>query len=55
MNNRSLEIQDNLSRLEARYNAALDRYKIAVSHAEWQADYELKKQSLALDVWKETN
>ena len=55
MNNRSLEIQDNISRLESRYNAALDRYKLAVSHAEWSAEYDLKKKSLALDIYKETN
>ena len=49
MNNRSQEIQNQLSILEDRYNAAYDRYKTELAHAEWQSEYELKKDSLALE------
>lgn len=55
MNNRSQEIQNQLSILEDRYNAAYNRYKTELSHAEWQAEYDLKKDSLALDEWKAKN
>lgn len=55
ISNKSQEIQNELSILEWRYNAALDRYKLAVSHAERAADYELKKNSLQLDWYKELN
>ena len=52
--NRTQEIQDTLSNLETRYNAAYDRYKTELSQAQWQAEYDLKKQSLELDWYKAT-
>ena len=55
INNKSQEIQNQLSILEDRYNAAYNRYKTELSHAEWQAEYNLKEQSLALDEWKAKN
>ena len=55
INNKSQEIQNQLSILEDRYNAAYTRYKTELSHAEWQAEYELKKDSLELDWWKAKN
>ena len=55
INNKTQEIQNNLSILEWRYNSALTIYKTAVSHAEWAADHELKRQSLELDYYKELN
>ena len=55
MNNKSQEIQNQLSILEDRYNAAYERYKTELSNAQWQAEYDLKKQSLALDEWKAKN
>lgn len=55
MNNKSQEIQNQLSILEDRYNAAYERYKTELSNAQWQAEYDLKKQSLELDEWKAKN
>ena len=55
INNKSQEIQNQLSILEDRYNAAYNRYKTELSHAERQAEYELKKDSLELDWWKAKN
>lgn len=55
VNNKSQEIQNQLSILEWRYNAAYDRYKTELSHAEWQAEYDLKKESLAIDWYKAKN
>lgn len=55
INNKSQEIQNQLSILEDRYNAAYNRYKTELSHAEWEAEYKLKEQSLALDEWKAKN
>ena len=55
MNNKSQEIQNQLSILEDRYNAAYNRYKTELSNAQWEAEYQLKKDSLALDEWKAKN
>ena len=55
MANRSQEIQDQLSILEDRYNAAYQRYQTELANAQWQAEYELKKQSLELDWRKARN
>ena len=55
INNKTQEIQNQLSILEDRYNAAYNRYKTEVANAQWQAEYDLKKQSLALDEWKAKN
>lgn len=55
INNKSQEIQNQLSILEDRYNAAYNRYKTELSHAEWESEYQLKKDSLALDEWKAKN
>ena len=55
MNNRTQEIQNQLSILEDRYNAAYTRYKTELSHAEWEAEYKLKKDSLALEEYKAKN
>lgn len=55
MNNKSQEIQNQLSILEDRYNAAYNRYKTEVSNAQWQAEFQLKKDSLALDEYVAKN
>lgn len=55
INNKSQEIQNQLSILEDRYNAAYNRYKTELSNAQWEAEYQLKKDSLALDEWKIKN
>lgn len=55
INNKSQEIQNQLSILEDRYNAAYNRYKTELSHAEWEAEYKLKKENLELDWWKAKN
>ena len=55
MSNRSQEIQNQLSILEDRYNAAYNRYKTELSHAEWEAEYNLKKDNLELDWYKAKN
>lgn len=55
INNKSQEIQNQLSILEDRYNAAYNRYKTELGNAQWQAEYDLKKQSLWLDEWKAKN
>ena len=52
MNNRAKEIQDTLSNLEARYNAAYDRYKTELANAQRQAEFNLKKESLDLERYK---
>jgi hypothetical protein len=48
MINKAQEIQNQLSILEDRYNAAYNRYKTEVANAQWQAEFELKKQQLQL-------
>ena len=55
MNNKSQEIQNQLSILEDRYNAAYNRYKTELSHAEWEAEMQLKKDSQALEEYKVKN
>ena len=55
MNNKAQEIQNQLSILEDRYNAAYDRYKTEMSNAQWQAEFDLKKESLELEWWKAKN
>lgn len=48
MNNKSQEIQNQLSILEDRYNAAYKRYTTEVSNSQWQQEFDLKKQQLEL-------
>jgi hypothetical protein len=55
INNRSQEIQNQLSILEWRYNAAYDRYKTELSHAEREAEYDLKKDANELEWYKAIN
>lgn len=62
INNKSQEIQNQLSILEDRYNAAYNRYKTEVSNAQWEKEYELKERqvkiqeaSQSLDEWKAKN
>lgn len=55
MNNKSQEIQNQLSILEDRYNAAYNRYKTELSHAEREAEMELKKDAQELEEWKAKN
>lgn len=53
--NKTQEIQNQMSILEDRYNAAYTRYQSEVQQAQWQAEYDLKKQSLALEEYKAKN
>lgn len=46
--NRTAEIQDQLSILENRYNAAYSRYQDEVKQTQWQMEFDLKKQELEL-------
>jgi len=55
INNKSQEIQNQLSILEDRYNAAYNRYKTELWNAQWEAEYQLKKDSLALDEYVAKN
>lgn len=59
VNNKSQEIQNNLSILEDRYNAAYNRYKTELANAQWEAEYNLKKEQLQLEKdefeWKKDN
>ena len=55
INNKSQEIQNQLSILEDRYNAAYSRYKTELAHAEWESEMDLKKDTLELDWWKAKN
>lgn len=48
MNNRAQEIQNQLSILEDRYNAAYNRYKTEVGNAQWEKEYQLKQEELQL-------
>lgn len=48
INNRTAEINDELSILENRYNAAYSRYQTEISNAQWQAEYQLKLQQLQI-------
>ena len=60
--NKSQEIQNQMSILEDRYNAAYNRYKNEVANTQWEKEYELKKEelqlkkdSLALEEYKAKN
>ena len=59
INNKTQDIQNQLSILEDRYNAAYSRYKQEVANAQWEKEYELKKEQLQLQKdaqeWKEKN
>lgn len=62
MNNKSQEIQNQLSILEDRYNAAYNRYKTELSNTQWEQEYKLKERqvkiqedSQSLDEWKAKN
>lgn len=46
--NRTAEIQDQLSILENRYNAAYTRYQDQVKQAQWEMEYDLKQKELSL-------
>jgi hypothetical protein len=46
--NRTAEIQDQLSILENRYNAAQSRYQQEWEQTKWNAEFELKKEELKL-------
>ena len=46
--NRTAEINDELSILENRYNAAYNRYKTELANTQWQAEYQLKLQQLQI-------
>lgn len=46
--NRTAEIQDQLSILENRYNAAYSRYQTEWEQTKWAAEFELKKEELAI-------
>lgn len=48
--NRTAEIQDQLSILENRYNAAYSRYQNEVKQAQWQAEFWLKQKQLEIDM-----
>lgn len=50
--NRTAEIQDQLSILENRYNAAYSRYQTEWEQTKWQAEYQLKKEEL--DIKRQT-
>ena len=52
INNKTQEIQNQLSILEDRYNAAYNRYKTDIANAQWQQEFNLKKEQLQLQ--KET-
>ncbi len=48
MSNRTAEIQDQMSILENRYNAAQSRYQQEWERTKWAAEFDLKKQELQL-------
>ena len=59
INNKTQEIQNQMSILEDRYNAAYSRYKTELANAQWEKEYqlkqeelELKRDSLNLEKWK---
>lgn len=55
INNKSQDIQNQLSILADRYSSAYDIYKTELAHAEWQSELDLKKDTLALEEWKAKN
>ena len=48
MNNKTLEIQNQMSILEDRYNAAYNRYKTELANTQWQQEFQLKKDQFEL-------
>jgi len=48
INNKTQDIQNQMSILEDRYNAAYSRYKTELANAQWEKEYDLKKQQLEL-------
>jgi hypothetical protein len=46
--NRTAEIQDQLSILENRYNAAYSRYQNEWEQTKWNTEFQLKKEELQL-------
>lgn len=48
INNKAQEIQNQMSILEDRYNAAYQRYTTELQQKQWQMEYDLKKQQLQL-------
>lgn len=46
--NKSQEIQNQMQILEDRYNMAFSRYKTEVANTQWEKEFELKKEELAL-------
>lgn len=48
ISNRTAEIQDQMSILENRYNAAQSRYQQEWEKTKWEAEFDLKKQELQL-------
>lgn len=62
VNNKTQEIQNQLSILSERYKYASSRYDKEVANAQWEKEYSLKERQvavqewqLALDAWKEKN
>lgn len=62
INNKTQEIQNQMSILEDRYNAAYSRYKTEVANAQWEKEYELKERQVkiqedaqTLNEWKAMN
>lgn len=48
ISNRTAEINDELSILENRYNAAYNRYKTELANAQWEKEYALKVEQLKI-------
>lgn len=48
INNKTQEIQNQLSILEDRYNAAYSRYKTELANTQWEKEFQLKQDELAL-------
>ena len=62
INNKTQEIQNQMSILEDRYNAAYQRYTTELQQKQWEKEYELKKEQLQLErdefnhkKWMDTN
>lgn len=55
MNNRSQKYQDEIDKLQSRYDAAMDLYKTELDMAKWQMEMDLKerqfKQQISNDLW----
>ena len=48
INNKTQEIQNQMSILEDRYNAAYNRYKTELAQTQWEKEYKLKEKELQL-------